>query len=344
MSEYRYEPNVPYTNALDGIEYEVLYKPAERKNKSKTASELRITIAVPTKGEFELVPERWWDRLGKFIGIAQEIQTEDPQFDDRCYIRSDTPAYAAAYLSDPVKRIAFLDLQRLGFPMVALRDGQLSALWPGFDPSQHAKPDLIDEAAARLIILSQNLPPSTPELTHNTTSHIRFIRLLLWLGLGLSIPLFIVGLAYEPFDTSPWIRLTAVLLGISLLVLAIVAAVLLRGASRSHYYWYQLIIGGLLLLPWGSCGAVATVNGVNDPSPETEYKFKVVDKKSYHSRRGGRSYKLICQDSGDLGREHTFSVSSSDYNQAEVGKSYMRVILKSGRLGIAWTYHYELVP
>lgn len=98
MIEYRFEPNFPLQAELDGVAYKAIYKPPLKKGKQELPSELRISVTVPTDGEFHLAPETLWDRLGKILGIAQEIHTEDPEFDARCYVRSDTPAFAAAYL------------------------------------------------------------------------------------------------------------------------------------------------------------------------------------------------------------------------------------------------------
>ena len=157
-----YAPNRPVTRELDGTEYTVLYTPPV-KGKNGRPSCLRISAPVVAPGEFHMAPETWFDRVCKNAGLATEIQTVDETFDRECYVRSDTPTFAAAYLNDPLKRIAILDLRRLGFPEVILNEGEIAATWIGFNPSRHDKPELTADAAARIVLLARDLPADQAE-------------------------------------------------------------------------------------------------------------------------------------------------------------------------------------
>ncbi len=99
------------------------------------------------------------------------VGNRDKQFDDECYARSETPAFAAAYLTDPVKRIAILDLRRLGFREVALNNGKLSATWTGFNPTSDHRDDLASEVAARLLVLREIYRSRNSEFAERPTSH-----------------------------------------------------------------------------------------------------------------------------------------------------------------------------
>ena len=343
-SESMFIPNTPVVQTLDGVVYTVLYTPAFKQGKQKIPSSLRITTIVSAEGEFHLLPERFLDRVGKFFGIAQEITTEDPEFDRLCYVRSDTPAFAAAYLSDPIKRIALLDLQRLGFPEVELKYGELAAVWIHFDPAKHGSPDLIEEAAARLVILSRNLPPSDPELLQNVASRRILAQWTLWPFLILFAAIsFISGLIFLPLDEGEWFLASLPLLGATLPGFAVFSALLLRGTSTSHHAWLGLMLGAILLLPFGSCGTVATVNGVTDSAPSQTHRALIVRK--YTTRSKSRTdYKVQCLSWRRPGDTETFEVSSSDYAVVIVNLSHMEVVTRPGSLGLEWIVSKRVIP
>jgi hypothetical protein len=343
-SDSLFPPNTPVVQTLDGVVYTALYTPAVKRGKQHIPSCLRISITVPTEGECHLLPERFWDRVGKFLGIAQEIATDDAEFDRRCYVRSDTPAFAAAYLSDPVKRIAFLDLQRLGFPEVELKKGELAAVWTHFDPAKHGSPDLVEEAAARLVILSRNLPPPDPELLHNVASRRILGQWILWPFLILFAAIsFISGLFFPPLDEDEWFLASLPLLGVTLLAFAVLSALLLRGTSTSHRAWLGLMFGAIFLLPFGSCGTVATVNGLTDNAPSQTHRALIVRKYTTRSK-STTHYKVQCLSWRHPGNTETFEVSSSEYAAVVENRSHMEVVTRPGSLGLEWIVSKRVIP
>jgi hypothetical protein len=96
-----YPPNTPVTRELDATPYTILYTPPVQ-GKNARPSKLCISTPVEARGEFHMAPETWFDRVCKNVGLATEIQTGDETFDRECYVRSDTPEFASAYLGDPV--------------------------------------------------------------------------------------------------------------------------------------------------------------------------------------------------------------------------------------------------
>ena len=155
------------------------------KGKNARPSKLRISTPLEARGEFHMAPETWFDRVCKNVGLATEIQTADETFDRECYVRSDTPEFATAYLGDPVKRIAVLDLRRAGFPEVMLKEGLIAATWTGFDPGYHGKPELPEETAARLLILARDLPADRPEFGNRIGARRKQWQVVLWVFLAL---------------------------------------------------------------------------------------------------------------------------------------------------------------
>src|SRR5262245_14251852 len=174
-----YIPNVSSTFELDGSPYTVLYSPPV-KGKNGRPSSLIIHTPVKTKGEFQIVVETWFDKFCKRVGLATEIQTGDEAFDKQCYIRTDMEEFTKAYLTDPLKRVAIVDLRRFGFNTVSVDDGDVSVMWTGFDPLKHDQPHLVEEVAARLILLARNLPPHQPEFDHRTGQHRKLWQGICW--------------------------------------------------------------------------------------------------------------------------------------------------------------------
>jgi len=343
-AESPFVPNTPLTRTLGDVQYTCLYTPEMKKGKQKIPSSLRISITVPTEGEFHLLPECFWDRVGKFLGIAQEIATGDAEFDQRCYIRSDTPAFAAAYLSDPIKRIAFLDLQRLGFPEVQLEKGELAAIWTHFDPAKDGTAELVEEAAARLIILGSNLPPSDPELLHNVRSRRIVGQWVLWPFLILFAGItFLVGMFFPPIDEWEWLQASLPLMGVALPLFAVLSAYLIRGTSTSHHAWLILMVGAVFLLPLGSCGTIATVNGLSDDTPPQTHQALIVQK--YTTRSKNRThYKVECLSWRHPGAREIFEVSASEYSQIVENRSHLQVVTRAGSLGLEWVVSKRVIP
>ena len=307
-----YTPDVPTTRELAGVEYRTLYTPPVQGKNSRPSS-LRISVPVDTAGEFHMAPETWFDRFCKRIGLAVEIQTGDATFDAECYVRSDAVAFTEEYLTDPVKRIAILDVRRLGFPEVILKDRTVTAVWTGFNPAKHDKPDLTADAAARLVLLARDVPRHKPEFDHRTGQHRHQWQVLLWCFLvAFALTIFSL-IAYRPTWGSELFGTAALAFVPGTLLFAYLSARLLRGTSTSHYAWGGLMLGALFLFPLGSVGAVALLNGVLDDSPPATHTAAIVEK--YTSRsKNTTHYNVRCTSWRPGGGMESFQISSADYN------------------------------
>jgi hypothetical protein len=328
-------PNVAETHELDGAPYTVLYTPPVP-GKHPRPSVLRIsTPAATSRGEFHMAPETWFDRVCKRFALTTEIATGDPEFDAECYVRSDTPEFAAAYLADPVKRVAVLDLRRLGFPEVVLRDGTLTASWVGFNPGVHGQPELPADTAARLVILARNLPEHRPEFDHRVGAHRTTWQIALWVFL-LAFALTMLSLiAYPLVNASDLLVPSLVVLFAGLPSFAFVAAFLLRGTSTSHRAWGGLMLGAVFLFPVGSFGSVALVNGGLDDSPAVDNRAEIIAKWTTKSK-GTTRYHVRCTSWLAPGRTESFQVSAAEFNAVVPLKSHLVVTTHAGALGAEW--------
>jgi hypothetical protein len=329
-----FPPNTPITRELDGTPYTILYTPPV-KGKNARPSKLRISTPVDAPGEFHMAPETWFDRVCKNVGLATEIQTGDETFDRECYVRSDTPEFAAAYLSDSVKRIAVLDLRRLGFPEVILKERTIAATWSGFEPGYHGKPELPEETAARLLILARDLPADRPEFGNRIGARRKQWQVVLWVFLSLFGLTVLSLFAYPAISGLDMLGRALIVLLPGLPIFAYVAATLLRGTSTSHYAWGALMFGACILFPIGSFGTIGLVNGLFDQSAPVAHDQLIVEKYTSKSRNR-KSYYVRCASWRAPGQIETFSVSSADYGQIVPHQSHLVATTRAGALGVEW--------
>ncbi len=329
-----YPAGVLVTYHLDTTPYTVEYTPPG-KGKNSRPSVLTISTPMDCPYEFHMVVETWFDRFCRRLGIAVEVETGDPQFDEHCFIRSDNPAFVEAYLQDPLKRIAILDLRRWGFNDLMLDRGQLTAKWIGFNPAVDHRPELRDEVAARLLVLSRNLPAPQPEFDVRVGAHRVRWQAVLWLALvGLALTVFSL-IPYTPIHFGE-LLVRALLLGvIAWPVFAYLSAWLLSGTSRSHLAWAGLMIGSLFLFPLGCLGVVAVVNGWFDNSPATEHHAQIVEKYTTRSKNS-TNYHVRVESWHTPGDTESFQISSSEYSQVTPHQSQLLVVTHEGCLGIEW--------
>lgn len=321
------------THDLDGTPVLSLFTPAT-KGKNARPSALELSVAVDSPYEFEMVVETWFDRRFKTLGLAVEVQTGDEQFDRECYVRSDTPAFAAAYLADPIKRIAILDLRRFQFLSVKLADGRLSAKWIGHDPERDGRPDLIPDVSARLLVLSRNLPAPQPEFDANTAGARRTTATVLWLALVAFALTIVAAGMFPPIFTGDLVLRT--LLGcLTAPIAAFAAALLLRGTSRSHYTWAALVLGGLFLYPVGCAGTAALLNAQLDGAADEVRTLVIVEKYTTRSKNS-TAYHVRIQSWRAPGETISFRTDSGTYQAVVPNRSRLEVVTRPGALAMEW--------
>lgn len=326
---------------LAGAAYTTYYQ-TPTTGKHARPSELRVGTAVDTPCEVRVTTETWFDRACKRVGLATEIETGDDAFDAECYVRSDTPAFADAYLADPLKRAAVLDLRRMGFADVTLENRTVTAKWVGFDPPRHDRPDLVVEVAARLLVLARGLPEPHPDFDYRTGRHRRKWQVGLWSFLVGFAATTLTLLAYPPISWGELLLRAVAVLAVGGPSFAYVSALALRGTSTSHYAWGGLMAGALLLFPVGSVGLVALVNGAADSSPEVTHDAVIVEK--YTSKSKNRTkYHVRAASWRVPGETHSFDVSQADYNAVTAHQSQIRVTTRTGALGVEWLVRKQVV-
>jgi hypothetical protein len=329
-----YKASVPIERTLDGVSYSVLYTPPV-KGKHARPSVLRISTAVDVDGEFEIVPESGFDRFAKKWGLAREIQTFDESFDHHCFVRSDTVEFAEAYLGNGDNRGIIANLHEMGFKSVMMKDREIKAEWAGFDPIKNDTPDLNEEVGARLILLARKLPADLPEPDLTAAKRRRFWQVWLW-GFLIAFAVTILSLiAFPPIRASDLFLRAAPVGLLSYPLFALLAAILLKGTSRSHYAWRTLAIVAVALIPVGSLGTIAGLNGMLDNSPAVEHEARIIRK--YTTRNKNKTnYHVECTSWRNPAETESFQISSGEYSKVVEGQSNLLVTTHNGWLGMEW--------
>ena len=337
-----YTPNTPLTGELDDVPYTILYLPPIR-GKNGRPSLLTVSVPVETAGEFQIAPETWFDRFCKKLRVAAEIETGDETFDAESYVRSDAVEFTQEYLADPVKRIAILNVRQLGFPRVVLKDRMVAAQWTGFDPARDDKPELAEDAAARLVLLARNLPPHKPEFEIRTGQHRKKWQVVLWVFLAIFALTILSLIGYSPIWASDLLLQAAFVIIPGIPIFAYLSAWLLSGTSTSHYAWGALMLGTLFLFPIGCIGTVGLLNGVLDNSAGVVHTQLIVDKYTTKSKNS-TNYHVKCVSWRAPGATESFTVTAVDYGAVVPNRSHLVVTTRSGALGIEWLESKRAVP
>jgi len=339
-----YPPHTPVRHELDGVTYTTVYTPPVR-GKNPSPSVLTVSIPVACDGEFEMGVETWFDKLGKRMGIATELQTGDESFDEQCYIRTDALEFTAAYLADPLKRVAILDLRRFGFLSLTLRDRGLFANRINFDPVADDRPEFISEVGARLVLLARGLPTYQPEFDTWVGAGRKFWQVVLWVLLvGFALTVFSL-VTFTPLKGVDVILRALPVLLVGWPLSAVVSAWLLSGTSRSHRAWAAVMLGSLILFPLGSAGSVGLLNGAFDDSPPTTHNIVIVEKYTTRSKNTTH-YHVRCPSWRKPGETESFQIPADEYNAVVPHRSKIVVVTKPGWLGVEWlvSKHVDMQP
>jgi hypothetical protein len=123
---------------------------------------------------------------------------------------------------------------------------------------------------------------------------------------------------------------------------AYLSAVFLRGTSTSHNAWGALMLGAIFLLPVGSVGSTAILNGATDDSASTVHNAVIT--KKYTTRNKNRTnYHVRVASWRDPGDTISYRVSQGEYNAVTEDQSRMVVETRAGAFGIEWQVSRHIV-
>lgn len=332
-----------YKDQLGVIEYECSYT----KRAKNQPSMLRVSVSGTSNSEFEIVRETWSLKLFKALGITNEIQTGDREFDRKYYIISDDPLFASAYFMDVAKINAASEIFGLGFTEIKFGGGQFECGWKNYKLKKEADFSFVESAVPHLSGLTKGIPdqPSFGDYapSHKSSNSVHPIVMI-------SIVLFLVGgaalmigiIKYQPLDNALYMAIYTLKYSMSAyFVYVFLSTMIIRGRSSSYKDFITIVIASLIAFPIAGWGFTAFANGYFDESPSAYHSVLVMKKNITHSK-DGRHYKVYFK-SWRIGKDREkIEVKREIYERVAVGESVMEIETKPGRLGFEWVFHYRL--
>lgn len=317
-----------------GLDYRYWFEPGGRNRPSS----LSLRTACPSGGRFKLEREGRLDRLGKRLGIAEEVQTGDSRFDREVYILSDTPHFARSTFLEAERRAAVEALFALGCSSVELADGALTVRWSPFDPARAEDGRFILDAVAQLARLGRDLPPTPSGRLPEAGWKLRRAAVYALGAVSLSAGgagVFAGLHFYPPLDGG---ELFVATLPYSLPALALalwLAVVGLRGRAGSHR---ELFIAAALLLPGiplAGFGGALLANGALDSSAPVTHRVAVLGKRISRSDDSVSYYLTVRSWRPGRSREE-IQIERDLYQRLEAGRDQALITSRAGYLGYEW--------
>lgn len=232
------------------------------------------------------------DRAFKAMGIANEIQTGDPEFDREVYVTCDHPHVATVLGESQELRAAILAMFAAGYRKIFF-DGTHVRAERRADHTP-TKRDL--ELLHAIYVASWKLSDSPP----SRLSDRFFWKALLVEGVIWSIAGYAIGAVAELFWAKEDLHIDKlavwktgfIVAGAAFGVLLLIIALWMRGSSRGHRVIIESAVVLLLGLPVASVQVVSDTNRTMDHAPAqiTERDYAQCEIRERRGRRGRRSY------------------------------------------------------
>jgi hypothetical protein len=312
---------------------------------------LTIGLALKSPVWLRLTEETTWDRLWKRLGLVNERQSGDAEFDDRVFVACDHPAFGDLLRRDAALRRLVLEALRDGFHRITL-DGSWLLL-----ESKKIKGDgwdrlpLVDAMRQRLRALA---PVSPSRWAEQFLWRALVIEAVIWslAGYAISAVLDLGSTNHQTLHLSPistvWMGLAA---GAALGVVSLVGVVrVMRGSSRGHRIIAESAVVLMLSTPAAGIQLVRDVN-IRMNRPQARVIIQTRLEKAWTEQRRSKSstytvYFLRVRptaESDALGMPQTLEVNGSVWRQFSRASSESPIAIEvgRGRLGLPFLLGFQ---
>ncbi len=330
-----------------------------RQGRRRPVLGVRVIVPIADDFAFEFSTEGSTDRIAKALGIAEEWQTGDREFDDAVYISSDDARLCMLLRQDARSRRAVLDLThgadggqglvKWGNPGVYCRGGELWLQYAGQPGMSDAEAWQIAEfAAPRLFALVEGLTrAANGPLRDSRDVFVPRARTFLAVcgALFFGSVLNLVAISAVPLPLlsdrgAMWQHACHFGLVATLALLGAAVWQLGRSARTHRVLLWVLFIGGPSTV--GTAYSLFyEANIAFDHGAERQIERRVA---SLHERRGrGRSFYMHVDDWGPTGGERTVQIPRDLYGALSPG-ARITLIEHPGALGVPWVGAIERAP
>ena len=331
-----------------GIKFQ--YKVSRNKNE---LSGILVGIDAPKNHDYSLKHENFVDRFFKSVGLSNEHQIGNREFDDLVYVVSDNSELLWQISSRPKIADSVVRLFKAGKDLnLVVKEVRHNSgrLWVKLKTNSGFDERTIVEKSAVLARILKEIADEIEQIPQASVSgwkdpFVLKAAIILAVSTGLAVNgcVHLVRLFYTkmPFtvDTDRLLA-DAVFLGVGIVFVLIFSTLIVLGRSaRTH-----LVLIELLLI--GTFGAVSTafselrdMNIELDKSIAVAYEVNVVDKKISKTRKS-RNYYVYLNDWNESGDQKKTRVSRVLYDKAMVGDIFI-VKQKAGYLNYRWVESLE---
>lgn len=336
---------------LGDLGYEEVLQPPAKK---RSGTAWKVGISALDRAEFRLKVQSRWDSLYSRLGVSNEVQTGDREFDQRIYVVADHAAVRQALSADAQLRRLLLVLFEMfrghGLQHVSLSGGRL---WLQL----HSASELHVDQRHRAIQLLGEIRGRLPQVSKGAGIDPFFWRAALVLSVSTALAvggfLLLLGAGTGRY---PKLLETGGLWGASLILAPLLLAaflllslIWLKRSARSHLILFELLtVGAFGIWAWTFCG-LRELNFRLDDRPAQVRELALLERthttSTSRSKRGRRRtshhYHLYFEPLQNHQDRLRFKVSSDEYSRAKVGERWA-FTLREGRLGWAWLERGEL--
>ncbi len=320
--------------SMDGKVYLRLHRPP-RKNQ---AEKFFLGIPATCKTSFMIFPEKNSNAYLKKIGLCNEFQTGDTEFDRKYFISCDETSFLEELRLNKELRKLIDELFTKGAQYVICSKNKI---WfeTSYDFGADNYPpviELLEKISAEINKTSRSLAKTFFDKNNIIATLLMSVHSAALIFGGFAL-FMMISVAYAIPDKAGWIKI-ALPAGILFTALwcAFVVGVL-KNSSRLNLVLTDFVISGIAGFMLLTFVTVYEYNMDFDHNPRQDVYVQVYDKHTYKCGKRNRRtcYKITIEDWQNPGTTRGMKVSSYEYNSVTVG-GQMRVTLGSGALGIEY--------
>jgi len=347
----RPRPAFECTDTIDGVRCQIRRRPVPKSNRVNIA----VSLACDPRFELTLRTERGSDRVAKALGLARELQTNDPLFDQQVYVGCDERVVDDWLDEDEQARSIVVQLLRdspgenITVQSISCSGGLLTLSAQARPPTFGVVPaDAGANLGARCIKALQTLRDRLQAYGAEKTDPAAFrdpyapaVRTLAGLNGGFILLLFTALLALG-FTSSveatngdhQLLGLTGKVSAVVLVLIGLGALRWLRGSSRRHTVLLPLLLSATLGTLASVYALLRELDRDFDRSSPQAYATRILHRWTTHSKHS-TAYHLGVRDWHDSQRTLNLTVPASLYRRFDLGDP-VTVWERSGYLGVPW--------
>lgn len=337
------------TGSLNGVSFQ--YKRLRSKN---GITGLLVGIDGPEGYDYAFKHETSIDRFFKFVGLSNEHQIGNKEFDDLVYVVSDNSQLHRQISSNTTITKAVIEIfkssTKFNCKAKEIRNNS-GRLWvkfktnSGFDEKNVLKQS--SEIAGILKTIANEIE-QIPQLSNREWSDPFVIKasIILAVSTGLAVNglTHLMRLIWSkvPFTVdSQQLFADSIYWGSGIIFTLIIVAVIILGRSaRTHLVMIELLLIGTFGAISTSFAELRDINIEFDESIAAEYEVKALEKRISRGRRGSKSYYLYLNDWNKEEKRRTVKVSGDFYRSVSIGEKII-IRQKDGYLNYRWVESIE---